>query len=193
MRTLLLAALAAAVVATAPAQAASRKAPPTGHVVVNGVPLPAAVVGLLERRLRLRIADGAYWYDRVSGAFGVPAGPTAGFLPAGLPLPGPVAANASAGRSGVFVNGRELAAVEVRALARLFGSPIPRGRFWLDGRGNYGREGGRALGNLIRIAHARGAYQQSTYGGYIGSDGRTSYYLDDRSGCSVVPGEGLSC
>jgi hypothetical protein len=162
------------------------------RVVVNGVALPPATVRALEHRLGVDIRPGAYWYDRRSGAFGAPGGPTSGFVLAGLRVGGPLSPHAS-GRHAtrVFVNGRELHPVDVRALTRLLG-PVPHGRYWLDGRGNYGLEGRAAIGNLIRIAHSSG-YQTSTYGGYIGSDGKTSYYFDPDSGCSVSPGDGVSC
>ena len=180
--------VAAALLAVAPAEA--RRQP---RVVVNGVRLAPALVSAVERRLGLRIAEGAYWYDRVSGAFGRPGGPTAGFVPAGLPLGGRLAADASHGRTGVFVNGRELPAGDLAAVSRAIGGPVPRGRYWLDARGDYGVEGGPAEGNVIAVAHRGGGYQRSTYGGYVGSDGRTSFYFDGESGCSVVPGAGVSC
>jgi hypothetical protein len=36
-------------------------------------------------------------------------------------------------------------------------------------------------------------YQEQTQGGYVGGDGQSSYYFDPSTGCSVVPGEGVSC
>jgi hypothetical protein len=36
-------------------------------------------------------------------------------------------------------------------------------------------------------------YQEQTEGGYVGGDGDSSYYFDPGTGCSVVPGEGVSC
>jgi hypothetical protein len=161
-------------------------------VVVNGVRLAPAALRAVELRLGVRIANGAYWYDRVSGAFGRPGGPTAGFIAPGLRVGGRLAANASRGHTGVFVNGRELPALDRAALSRIVGGAIPSGRYWLDSRGNYGAEGRPASGNLIRVAHS-GSYQASTYGGYIGTDGTTSYFLDGASGCSVISGEGVSC
>jgi hypothetical protein len=169
----------------------SPAASPPARVVVNDVALSPATVRSLEARLRVDIKPGRYWYDRRSGAFGAPGGPTAGFVLAGLRVGGPLSPRASNGRTGAFVNGRELHARDVQALTTLLG-PVPRGRYWLDGRGNYGREGGGRLGNLIRVAHASG-YQRNTYGGYIGSDGRTSYFFDGETGCSVSPGAGVSC
>ena len=161
-------------------------------VVVNGVRVAPAALRAVELRLGLRIANGAYWYDRVSGAFGRAGGPTAGFIAPGLRVGGRLAANASHGHTGVFMNGRELPALDRVALSRIVGGAIPSGRYWLDGRGNYGIQGRPASGNLIRVAHS-GSYQASRYGGYIGSDGTTSYFFDGASGCSVISGEGVSC
>ena len=38
-----------------------------------------------------------------------------------------------------------------------------------------------------------GGYVEETQGGYIGGDGTTSYYSDPETGCSVIPGDGVSC
>ena len=38
-----------------------------------------------------------------------------------------------------------------------------------------------------------GGYVEQTPGGYIGGDGTTSYYSDPETGCSVIPGDGVSC
>lgn len=55
-----------------------------------------------------QIPPGRYWYDRVSGLWGVECCSAAGQIHPGLNLGGPLRANASNGNTGVFVNGREL-------------------------------------------------------------------------------------
>src|SRR5580765_2111402 len=85
---------------------------PSG-VVVNGQALPAATVRTLEQAYRVPIAPGRYWYDAVSGAWGLEGGPIAGQMMPGLRLGGPLAADASRGNSRVFINGRELMVGEV--------------------------------------------------------------------------------
>lgn len=126
----------------------------TRDVVINKTRLSDAKVNALEQKFRVRIPDGSYWYDRVSGAWGVEGGPTAGFILPGLNLGGPLRADASKGRTGVFVNGRELHKLDVQALQRI--TPVYRGRFWVDAQGNGGYEGGEAFFNLIQLAHNAG-------------------------------------
>lgn len=85
---------------------------PSG-VVVNGQALTAATVRTLEQAYRVPIATGRYWYDAVSGAWGLEGGPIAGQMMPGLRLGGPLAPDASRGNSQVFINGRELKVGEV--------------------------------------------------------------------------------
>ncbi|MBL8306079.1 MAG: hypothetical protein JNM33_05250, partial [Rubrivivax sp.] len=53
----------------------------------------------LEQRIGA-VAPGDYWYDVFTGAAGRWGGPAAVFLPPGLPLAGPLPAEASGGGSG---------------------------------------------------------------------------------------------
>lgn len=61
--------------------------------------------------------------------------------------------------TGVFINGRELHPVDVMGLQQLVGAVWP-GRWWVDGYGNDGPEGGGPMGNLMAIARARQASGQ---------------------------------
>lgn len=171
-------------------------AEPEKNIIVNGVRLSEDTLRVLEQRYGIRILEGAYWYDNVSGAYGLQAGPTIGFSLPGLKLGGSLRANASGGGTDVFVNGRELHPLDVSALQQILGQIFP-GRYWLDAQGNFGYEGGPALGNLIFLVHEAGgggdAYIRETYSGYIGSDGDTSYFFDPETGCSVMSGAGVSC
>jgi hypothetical protein len=115
-------------------------------VTVNGVRLSEDMLQMLERVHRIRIPDGAFWYDRVCGSWGRAGGPCRGTLPAGLEIGGPLKADASDGKTGVFINGRQLGLGELlrlRQIVALWG-----GRHWLDADSNYGREGEPAKGNL---------------------------------------------
>jgi hypothetical protein len=100
---------------------------------------------------------GHFWYDSRSGLWGYWGHEFAGILQPGHDF-GPLPSNASNGRTGVFVNGRQLNRNDVLALQRVVG-PVQRGRFWLDGRtGNYGWEGNpRPIGSLAasRSNHRR--------------------------------------
>ena len=71
-------------------------------------------------------------------------GPTLGFTRAGLKLGGVLRADASHGKTRVFINGRELHLEDVLSLRQLFHPyPILHGRYWVDSCGNYGKEGVR--------------------------------------------------
>ena len=105
----------------------------------------------------------------------------AGLMPAGLALGGPMPANASGGGSGtltnVWVNGRELHPYDVMQLQQLVGQ-VYQGRWWVDAQGNFGQEGGAALGNLYALSQ-----QRSNSGG-----GGDSYYSRDQNGSVFVGG-----
>jgi hypothetical protein len=143
------------------------------RILVNGVPLNTAIVHTLQQ-LGLRPLPGSYWYDSRSGAAGLLGQGTSGFLPAGLPLGGPLMADASNGTSGLFVNGRQLTTAEEAFLEAVVGSPITPGNYFLDANGNAGMEGGPVLVNLIQLARQRG----------VGRTGPLSTY--DRTGISVL-------
>jgi hypothetical protein len=133
-------------------------------VIVNGVRLGAAQVAELEHLedgKRSPLRDGTYWYDPVSGAWGPQGGATLGFRRPGLALGGPLRANASNGHTGVFVNGRELHRLDLVALQGL--GQAWSGRYWLDALGNFGREGGRMLGNLASLAEQHAAAAPSAW------------------------------
>ena len=162
-------------------------------VRINRIELDAATTQALAQ-YGVQIAPGDYWYDPLSGLFGIMGGPGLGFTVPGLELGGPLPSDASGGGTSVFVNGRELHPMDVAALMQL--GPVFPGRYWLRYDGYYGLEGGLPLGNLILMAQqaARGpGYNRSGPFGHLGSDGQTSYFFDPSSGCSVISGDGVSC
>lgn len=163
----------------------------TRSVLVNSVRLSDATVKGLEQKYRVVIQDGDYWYDRVSGAWGLRGGPTVGFTLAGLNLGGSLRSDASAGNTGVFINGRQLHQNDVVALMQL--GPVYQGRYWVDANGYFGFEGGPALGNLWLAAQAaRRQGAQTTYtrsGSMFGSDGNGCLMFNDpSSGTSASSG-----
>jgi len=168
---------------------ATRSEAQTRRILVNAVRLPDAQVSTLERQYRVSLADGDYWYDKQSGAWGIRGGPTAGFTVPGLEIGGRLRADASSGNTGVFINGRELHQYDVMALMQL--GPVYQGRYWVDGQGYFGVEGGPALGNLWLLARAAGRGNggaQTTYtrsGSMFGSDGNGCLVFND-------PGSGTS-
>lgn len=124
----------------------ARRSEPRRRVVVNRVALSDERVAVLERHLGGPLADGDYWYDRVSGAWGAIGGPTLCSLRPSLTLGGPLRADSSWGATALFVNGRELDENDAAALRRLI--DIPPGRYWIDAARDFGMEGGPRLGNL---------------------------------------------
>lgn len=150
------------------------------QVVVNRQRLTDAEVKSFEQRWQTQVRDGAYWYDKVSGAWGLDGGPTAGWILPGLDLGGQLPEDASRGNTGVFINGRELHLQDVTALMRFM--QVYRGRWWVDGRGNFGAEGGPPLGNLWVLAQQRGLKAAGAWSSYS-KDGNTFVGGDD-NGCT---------
>ena len=168
---------------------------PRRSVVFNGVELKSEKIGALEQLYRVRIEDGHYWYDRLSGAWGVEGGPTAGFILPELDLGGPLKADASSGDTQVFVNGRELHRWDVMALQQLVG-PVAPGRYTLDPLGNIWQERGPWLLNLVQLAQQAASagggqgstiYRSNITGIGTGSSGGTSYVIGE--GWSVIVGD----
>jgi len=156
---------------------------PAGAVVVNGEILGSDETEALERQHRVSIEPGRYWYDAACGAWGLEGGPTAGFLQAGLPVGGPLRVDASAGKSGVFVNRRELHRQDVAALEAAIGTVVP-GRYWLDAAGNVGLEGGPMVFNLIGLSRSTAGqggeaatYRSNITGIGAGGAAGTSYVM----------------
>jgi len=151
------------------------------NVVINGERIPENVLRMFEAAYRTRVAEGRYWYDRISGAWGVDGGPTAGLILPGLPLGGRLAASASRGTTGVYVNGRRLPVQDLMALQQLTG-PIPPGRYWINGNGLAGAEGGPPLVDLRQLAarSSRSAWSHYTRStdASVGGDGDFFYYID---------------
>jgi hypothetical protein len=169
-----------AVVFLSPALVAQNASP----VIINAERLTTVQLRALELQYRVRIVPGRYWYDRVSGAWGMEGGPTAGLILPGLAVGGPLRADASRGTMLVWVNGRRLPWQDLVALQQLTG-PIRPGRYWLDARGNAGFEGGPALVNLHQLAYggrrsAWSSYTRNTDAS-VGGDGNFFYYIDRNS------------
>lgn len=145
-------------------------------VVFNGRSLDDRTVDALEQAYRVRVMNGRYWYDRMNGSWGVEGGPSSGFIIPGLELGGPLQADASKGNTGVFINGRELHAIDVARLSLL--GPVYRGRYWMDAMGNIGFEGMPAALNIWVAIQALGG------GGRGQREGILSTY--DKTGMTVI-------
>ncbi|MCE3002017.1 MAG: hypothetical protein LW860_04835 [Xanthomonadaceae bacterium] len=166
-------------------------APPPDAIIVNGTPMAGATRDALAQRFGYTPRPGRYWYDVATGAWGLEGHGTAGFMMPGLALGGPLRADASNGRTGVFINGRELADSDVAGLWSL-GIPAQRGRWWVDAWGNAGPEGFPATFNVFAVARQAAASRGGGGGGgdsiwrtwgsgdnkgstWIGSDGSLSH------------------
>ncbi len=132
------------------------------HITFNGAPLAPADFKrfeALEAQGNVRVPDGDYWYDNANGLWGRWGESSAGFIQAGLNLGGPMPANCSNGNTGVFLDGRELAAVDLSDLQRVV--TLPPGRYWMDAQGNMGAEGQAASVNLVQLARQAAATQSN--------------------------------
>jgi len=153
------------------------------NVLINRVRVPDDTLRLLEQTFNARVPDGRYWYDQMSGAWGMEGGPTAGFTIAGLPVGGPLPADISRGNTGVFINGRRLPLVDLNGLQQLVGGPVQPGRYWVDGQGFAGLEGGPALVNLKQLAS--NLYRQNGgVGENYGNGG--SAYMNMNTGIGII-------
>lgn len=156
-------------------QAINQSASESRTVIINRVRLTNEQITALEQRFQIRLQEGSFWYDKMTGAWGLEGGPGLGLGVAGLNLGGPLRADSSKGNTKVFINGRELHWFDVAVLQQL--GPVYRGRYWVDAYGNCGIEGGPFLFNLVAVARAKAQAQGGGNGrsrangnSWIGSD-----------------------
>jgi hypothetical protein len=142
------AAVRAGLAALAMAGAMAQTQPDGKAVVVNGLALPVETLRALQQVYPVPIAPGRYWYDRISGAWGVEGAPISGQMIAGLALGGELRADASRGNSGVYINGRQLTQPEKAYLEQLCQTPVVPARYWILYSGIGGYEGGPPIFNL---------------------------------------------
>lgn len=162
------------------------------EVIVNGTALRERQLLEIQRAYGVRPSAGAYWYDSRSGLYGLAGGPAAGFMMTGHEL-GELRADASRGDTGIFINGREIPAVEKAFLARLLSIQPVAGRYWLDGYGNIGVEGSPVpLVNLYLAAQAAGGAAGSNGGDNFWSThfSAGNYDQGNQRGYVSVPGIG---
>jgi hypothetical protein len=125
-------------------------------IFVNGRHLPVEIVRALEQQYGIQIQPGRYWYDALSGLWGIQGGPTAGQIAPGLALGGaPLRFDASGGASPVLINGRALHPSEIAYLERC--TPVVPGRYWMNAAGIGGLEGGPPIFNLVALCQQAGA------------------------------------
>lgn len=154
-------------------------------VFVNNQRLDDSSVYTLEQFYKTNIAAGHYWYDNISGYWGIMGGTAQGKLMAGLSLGGPLPQNASDGITGVIVNGRELHQSEVNQIINTYGK-IYRGRFWLNAQGLAGYEGQPAIFNFSQMNQRSNnkSFVRPSLFGATGGNGECFYY-NSPNGSSV--------
>lgn len=134
-----------------------------GEVVINGRVLVDEQLAQLVETYGVTPLPGNYWYDAISGLYGVVGYQAYGFMYPGHKF-GPLDRNVSQGNTNVFVNGRELPQSEWLIWSYMLGSPIEVGAYWLDAQGNAGY-----AGNPIPTVNLFMAASQNAYGGQGGS------------------------
>jgi len=158
-----------------------------GPIVVNGQELDSSQGGLIMQYYG-PVPAGNYWYDPMSGLWGVVGGPGTGQILPNLSIGGQLRSNASGGGTGVFVNGREIHSQELSYLRQIYGT-VAQGRYWMNAQFIGGFEGSPASFNLGIVAGGgqSSGYNRNTIGGSLMSDGNCSGYLHP-GGASVMTG-----
>lgn len=162
----------------------------TAAFIVNDVAVPDTIIRQLEKTYAVRFTPGNYWYDRISGAYGMKGGPCTGIGLAGLNIGGELKSTASGGGTGVFINGRELHPQDVQGF-QTFMMVVP-GRYWALPNGNFGYENNAmVLGNIYQLYHARfgknkatSSYKNNPWSGEkrsFGGDGSFMWYSSKKS------------
>lgn len=164
----------------------------TGTVIINNSVLSIQQIQEIKTRYGVEPKPGNYWYDSVSGLYGVTGYPSYGFMYPGHNF-GTLSRNASAGNTGVIINGRELPQIEWAIWSYILGYYIQPGRYWFDAQGNAGYEG-----NSIPVVNLFIAAQRNSYSGKGGSGdnfwssrfGAGNSNADNSQGYVSVPGYG---
>ncbi|KAH7421570.1 hypothetical protein KP509_13G064100 [Ceratopteris richardii] len=123
------------------------------RVMVNGCLIPEAAVQMAEK-LAGPVHAGTYWYDYQAGFWGVMGGPCLGIvMPHIEEFNFPMPTNCTGGKTGIFVNGRELHERDLEVLARR-GLPTDSGKAYIvDVSGTVvDEDSGRPLKGLGKLA-----------------------------------------
>jgi hypothetical protein len=136
----------------------------SAEVIINNTVLSKEQIREIADRYGTEPKAGNYWYDRVSGLYGVTGYPSYGFMYPDHNF-GELSRNASSGNTGVIVNGRELPQLEWAVWSYLLNYYIQQGSYWLDAQGNVGYEGyDTPLVNLF-VAARQNSYNGKGSGG----------------------------
>jgi hypothetical protein len=161
-------------------------------VVINNIVLTRSQLLEIVKRYGVEPKPGNYWYDRVSGLYGVYGYPSFGFMYPGHNF-GVLSRNASSGNTGVLINGRELPQLEWAVWSYILGSYIQPGSYWFDSQGNVGYTGNNfAVVNLFTAARKNGYAGKGNGGDNFWSSRFSSgnSNADNSQGYVSVPGYG---
>ena len=151
----------------------------TTNVFINGVELSLTQTQSVEQYYRVKIQKGRYWYDSTCGLWGLEGEGVTGLILPNLNLGGQLKSNASKGRTGLFINGRQVNRKELLQWKGLLGT-VNLGRYWMDAYGNVGFEGGAYLFNVVQLQNrnrSQNSFWRSTTTG-IGTGGSgSSFYV----------------
>lgn len=163
-----------------------------GEVIINNTILSKEQIQEIKMRYGIEPKPGNYWYDSFSGLYGVTGYPSYGFMYPGHNF-GTLSRNASAGNTGVIINGRDLPQLEWAVWSYILGYYIQPGNYWLDSQGNAGY-----VGSKIPVVNLFAAARQNAYSGKGGSGdnfwssrfGGGNSNADNSQGYVSVPGYG---
>src|SRR5262245_24419895 len=152
------------------------------QTIINGKAMTAQQKAEFRKIYGVQPLGGDFWYDSRSGLWGVKGREAFGVIRPGHNY-GPLSPAASAGKTGVFINGRQINTAEALYIRNMLGSVVP-GRWWLDGTTGYFGVVGSAVpaGNLYAAARAA---QQSRCGGGV-------HYYRDGMGTSMAISSGCA-
>jgi hypothetical protein len=164
----------------------------TGDVIINNTVLSKEQIQDIKKRYGAEPRPGNYWYDTNSGLYGVTGYPSYGFMYPGHNF-GTLSRKASAGNTGILINGRELPQLEWAVWSYILGYYIQPGNYWLDSKGNAGY-----VGSNIPLVNLFVAARQNSYSGQGGSGdnfwstrfGAGNSNADNSQGYVSVPGYG---
>lgn len=95
----------------------------------------------------------------------------------------------------VWINGQLVQGTQLNQLEAIYGEPIPAGRYWLSGNGDWGYEGNyQVMGNLYNDNRNYGSQSHSgnSGGAWVDNYGSSGSIMKDEDGCMYISGDGVS-
>src|SRR3989344_3703801 len=164
-------------------------------IYINNRKLTAQQINELTAAYGAAPRPGRYWYDSVSGSYGIWQGPSLGVLLPGHDF-GSLPEDASNGDTGVFINGRELPEADAQFLEWIFAVPRQPGQWWMDAQGNIGVEGDSTPLVNFYLAYQQRTQAVSSYGSRGSGDnywaGNFGSYGNEQNGFGYVMVDGVS-